>query len=399
MSERPLSELSYRELLDEIKREEDILAELLVSLEGTNTQIGELKKALQEERTLIDIDRHRGRAERIRRLEEEIETKREQLKRIRADIEARAKRIKEYETSITVHLRRSRDPYTSITNREVARNVAITLERSISSLKGWQTRKRKLEDTLRDELKQLGRILGGYRRWQIKEEDQATRITELEKSLTFWAKTREDIKTDIKAEQDHLKLKYKELAKHRQLVRIKIRLYNLMEGSYGSPVGMFQTFWEIDAVLDPDTGLPDTEWHLTIEEVEICKYHMVGYFKGMAKWASPSEMGQAFFDDSGGIVAPEEAATYLRKKSGEPYTKRVSEEFVRRAERMTVRNLITGISSAAPKPVDEPEGCLFERAMVIDAEGRIKWDEIRNKWAWRPTREKIEEIKEELNIG
>ncbi len=399
MSERPLSELNYRELLDEIKREEDLLAELQESLEGTNTQINELKKALQEERSLIDIDRYRDREERIRRLVEEIETKREQRHRVETDTENRTQRIRKLQSTQAYYIRRSRDPTVSITNRDVARNVAAALRRSITVLKGWQTRKSRLQDTLREELIQLGRTLGGYRRWQIKEEDLARRITELEESLAFWAETREDINNDIKAEQARLKKKYEELAKRRQLVRIKLRLYNLMEGPGGSPVGMFQTFWEIDAILDPDTGLPDTEWHLTIEEIEICKYHMVGYFKGMAKWVSPSGMEQAFFDDSGGIVKPDQTTTYLRKKSGEPYTKRVPEEFVMRAERMTVRSLITGISSAAPRPISEPEGCLFERAMVIDAEGRIKWDEIRSRWVWRPTREKIEEIKEELGIG
>lgn len=397
MAERSLEEMSYAELLAEIKREEAHLTELQESLEGANTQIDELKKALQEELSLIDIELYRGREERIRQLREEIETKREQFRRVGADIKARTELIKEREASRAFFLRRSRDLLVDVIQRDIARTVAEDLKRSISRLKGWQTRKTKLQDTLREELRQLGRTLGGYRRWQIEEEDLAKRIAELEESLAFWEETKEEIARDIKAEQDHLELKREELKKRRVLARVKIRLYNLVEGPKGSPVGMFQTFWEIDAILT-ETGLPDTEWHLTREEIEICKYHMVGYFKGMAKWTSPSGMGQAFFDDSGGIVAPSQAATYLRKKSGEPYTKRVPDEFIQRAERMTVRSIITGISSAEPRPVSEPEGCFFERAMIIDAGGRIKWDEIRNRWAWKPSESKIEEIKEELGL-
>jgi len=208
MSERPLSELTYRELLDEISREESLLTELQESLEGANTQIKETKQALTEESQDIDIERYRDREKRIRNLLEEIETKREQFQRVRADIEARTETIIVREATRARYLRRSRDLTVSITDREVARTVAETLRRNISSLRGWQTRKTRLQDTLRAELRQLGRTLGGYRRWQLKEEDLARRIRELEESLAFWQQTLEDIETDIKAEQDDLKKKY-----------------------------------------------------------------------------------------------------------------------------------------------------------------------------------------------
>ena len=393
----PLSELSYQELIEEIRREEAHLKELEEALIGAQTQINELKEALEEESSLIDIDLYRDREKRIARLREEIETKREQFRRVRADIETRTEQIREREASRALYLRRSRDPFISITSREVARNVAETLKRSISRLKGWQTRKTELQTTLREELRQLGRVLGGYRRWQIEKEDLAKRITELEKSLAFWTKTRADIERDIKTELDHLKLKREELATRRQLVRVKIRLYNVI-GTPSTPKGMFQTWWIIDGVMDPDTGMIDRSWHLTIEEIEISKFHMIGYYKGMAKWLGPSGIEQAFFDETGGIVAPSLRGTYKTKRTGETYTKNIPQAFISRAAGLTIGEIVVAISSEEPTPTDDIKGVFFERAMIISASGEIKWDEIRNKWAWRPSESKIEEIREELGL-
>jgi len=394
----PLSELSYGELLEEIRKEEVHLKELEEALTGSQTQIDELKKALIEEYQTIDIERHRDREKRILRLREEIEVKREQFRRVGADIEARTETIREREASRAFYLRRSRDRLVSLTDREAARDVAETLKRSISRLKGWQTRKTELQDTLREELRQLGRTVGGYLRWQIEEETLARRITELEESLAFWTKTREDIERDIKAEQEHLEKKREELKKRRVLHRIKLRLYNVI-GTPSTPKGMFQTWWVVDGVMDPDTGMIDRSWHLTLEEIEISKFHMIGYYKGMAKWLGPSGIEQAFFDETGGVVAPNLRGTYKTKRTGETYTKNVPREFISRAAGLTLEEIVVAISSEEPTPTDDIKGVFFERAMIISASGEIKWDEIRNRWAWRPSESKIEEIREELGLG
>ena len=174
-----------------------------------------------------------------------------------------------------------------------------------------------------------------------------------------------------------------------KLHRIKIRLYNLERKP--TPEGMFQTFWDVDAIIDPETGLVDWEWHLTRDEIEICKYHMVGYFKGMAKWRTPEQVDYAYFDEPRGIPYDTERASYK-------YSKNVPREFIRRAETLTVGELILGISSVEPRPIKEPEGVFFQRAMIIDEEGKIVWDEIRNRHIWRPTKTQIEEVKKELKI-
>ena len=181
------------------------------------------------------------------------------------------------------------------------------------------------------------------------------------------------------------------------LVRVKIRIYN--EERLPTPTGMFQTFWDIDAILDPATNLPRWAWWLTKEEIEICKYHMVGYFKGMAKWRTPEEVDLAYFAEPTGIPYERSTVEYKRKKlTGETFTKNVPDAFIKRAETLTVGELIVGISSVEPRPVKEPEGVFFQRAMIIDAEGVIKWDEIRNRYVWRPTKAQIEKVREELGI-
>jgi len=178
------------------------------------------------------------------------------------------------------------------------------------------------------------------------------------------------------------------------LYRIHIRLYN--HAREPTPSGSFQTFWEIDGIIDPDTSMVDFDWWLTKEEIEICRYHMVGFFKGFAKWRSPNQLGLAYFDDPKGIAHEGEPVMYKRTKEGRPYTKRIPESFIAKAEALTIGELIIGESSKEPEPVSEPEGCFFERAMIIDKDGAIKWDEIRNKLVYRPTEAEIERVKEEL---
>ena len=91
---------------------------------------------------------------------------------------------------------------------------------------------------------------------------------------------------------------------------------------------------------------------------------------------------------------------YKRTKQGRPYTKNIPESFVAKAEALTVGELIVGESSKEPEPnpdiSSETMGVYFERAMIIDKDGSIKWDELRQKWIYKPTEEQVERVKEEL---
>lgn len=175
------------------------------------------------------------------------------------------------------------------------------------------------------------------------------------------------------------------------LVRIKIRLYN--ESREPTPTGQFQTFWDIDAIMDLDYELIDWEYWLTREEIQIAKYHMVGYFKGMGKWRGPEQMTLAYFTDPKGIPSRSEIASYGKSH------KNVPDEFIRKAADLTIEELIVGISSVEPEPNLEPTadnmGCFFERAMIIKLD-QIVWDEVRNKWVWKPTNYQVERVKREL---
>ncbi|GAG66582.1 unnamed protein product, partial [marine sediment metagenome] len=167
-----------------------------------------------------------------------------------------------------------------------------------------------------------------------------------------------------------------------------------------TPSGMFQGFFEIDGIIDPDTELVDWEWWLTKEEIEIAKYHFIGFWKGMAKWRHPNQVSLAYFDDPKGIPHEESLVSYRRSKTGIPYTKHIPESFIAKAEALTIGELIVGESSKEPEPNPDPSsdtmGVWFERAMIIDKDGAIKWDELRQKWIYHPTEAEIERVKEEL---
>jgi len=178
-----------------------------------------------------------------------------------------------------------------------------------------------------------------------------------------------------------------------KLHRIKVRLYN--EERKPTPTGMFQGLFDVDAIIDPETGLVDWDWWLTKEEINIAKYHFVGYWKGMAKWRTPDQVSLAYFDEPTGIPYETERVKYK-------YSKKVPIDFIAKAEALTVGELIIGESSIEPKPNPEPTrdnmGVYSERFMIIDADGVIKWDEIRERWIWHPTDEMIKRVKEELKI-
>lgn len=187
----------------------------------------------------------------------------------------------------------------------------------------------------------------------------------------------------------------------RVLHRIKIRLYNMQRKP--TPTGMFQGFFDVDALIDPETELVDWDFWLTKEEVNIAKYHFVGYFKGMAKWRAPDQVTLAYFDDPEGIPHTEETVRYKRTGQGVPYAKNVPPEFITRAEGLTVGELIVGESSVDPTPNPDPKpenmGVYVQKFMVIDADGVIKWHETREKWAWHPTEAMVTRVKEELKSG
>lgn len=185
-----------------------------------------------------------------------------------------------------------------------------------------------------------------------------------------------------------------------RLYRIKIRLYNEVQRRDETPTGMFQGFFDIDAIINPSTGEVEWEWWLTQQEIRIAKYHMVGYFKGMAKWSDPEDLLLSYFDNEKGIPGKDKTAEYKRTKQGVPYAKNVPSDFIHKAERMTVRDLVLGESSKEPEPNPTPKaenmGVYCERFMIIDADGIVKWDDVRERWLWHPPEDLMKRVKDEL---
>ena len=223
---------------------------------------------------------------------------------------------------------------------------------------------------------------------------QRTRILQQMRHIrtTELPELEEQIRTELREFQQKIKPPPK--PKPPKLHRIHIRIYNMERAP--TPSGMFQGFFEIDGIIDPETGLVDWTWWLTKEEIEMAKTHFVGYFKGLAKWRSPSQVSLAYFDDPEGIPHETETVSYKRA-----YIKNVPPSFIAKAEALTVGELIIGESSQAPEPNLEPTsqnmGVFFERAMIIGADGSIKWDEIRNRRI-KLTEAQVKRVKEELKI-
>jgi hypothetical protein len=191
---------------------------------------------------------------------------------------------------------------------------------------------------------------------------------------------------------------YKELPA--PLYRIKIRLYNMEHDV--TPKGMFQGFFEIDAIIDPETELVNWKWWLTQEELELAKVHMIGYFKGMNKWHDPEQLELGFFDDKDGIPSRDKMVTYKHTRTGKRLTKNVPPDVIEKAQTLTIEELILGESSKVPKPNPEPTldnmGILFQRVMIIK-DNQIVWDEMRHKWITPPpTQAQLDRVKEELGL-
>jgi len=368
------SRWSTEDLIEEIQREEEALADLRATLQDAEENVAGLEKTIEDERLPLARERYRRRARTIEELRRRIAARTE-------DIRRRQERIAEREKDLI--------------RLQILRASPITIaavRRIISALRGWQTRRLAQQ---RDDQERLARLEA----LQVKEAALPIRLTWLREQLLFWRDQVRTIRRELAAEEARLERKKAALPK---LYRIKIRLYNEIEGPRGSPVGMFQGWFDIDAILDPTTGMVKWEWWLTALEIRIARTHMVGYFKGMAKWASPDDIGQAYLDEMIGIPYGERTATYARTRLGVPLTKGIPSEFIRKAEQMKVADLIVGESSVEPKPNLKPAGenmgVFFQQAMIIAQDGTVKWQERRSRWVWHPPDDQVKKVKEELGI-
>jgi len=223
-------------------------------------------------------------------------------------------------------------------------------------------------------------------------------IPEAEERLLYWTRTADrHFNLYIVPQREKIR-KAEEEIKEKVLValyRIKIRLYAVKKRR--NYYLTFQGFFDIDGILNPETGLPVWDWWLTKQEIQIAKYHFHGYWKGGVKKPKPftlEEIGIGYQTDLTGTSTKE----FLEKETKFKYTKDLPEEYQRLARTMTLGEIIVGLSNIKPRPTEEPQGVFFEYAMVIDEDGFIKWMERRDRWAWKPPAEIIERVKKELGL-
>jgi hypothetical protein len=98
-----------------------------------------------------------------------------------------------------------------------------------------------------------------------------------------------------------------------------------------------------------------------------------------------------------GIPYAELTPTY--KRPYETYAPNIPTTFIEKALKLTMKDLIIGESSVAPKPITDPEkelSVFFEKVMIIGPAGNILWHEERNRTIWRPMKELIEKVKKEM---
>lgn len=353
------SSLSTEQLLKEIQREQQLI-------ESLYAQLFDAEERLKTTQRALDNARRRG----------------QDYNRLLADIRAVEAKIAERELKIIDLEQRANALARQLQvldffDRYITAQVIESLRKSISAYRGWQSRDRRTLKSL------TGRT------WQ--------RLNRLLNDLEQWRITIASLRNDIRAEEQRIEAKKEELKRRRQLNQVKIRLYNMIAPSRDTPVGMFQGFYTIDAMMKRETGEVDWNWWLTRNEILIAKYDMVAYFKGMGKWHYPEQLGLAAFESrEEGITSPNALVRYQRKiKTGEPYAKNVSPEIISRAERLSVHDLILGESSIVPKQIPSPQGVRRDRMMIIVDE-KVKWDEIFNElWIYRPTEEEAAKVKEE----
>lgn len=382
---------SYEDLTAEIQREEVALADLWAQLHDAEENIEGIQKQIVDEQLPQAAERIRRRARTIESLQKRIFARTEDIQRRQERIAALEKSVVEFQIF-----------------RASPRTIAA-VRRSISAYQGWQTRRyaQYVHEVAR--LKHLEEL-------QEKEEPPWERLAKLRGELRHWRAEARNINRDITREEARLAAKKAALPK---LYRIKIRLYNELTGPEGSPVGMFQGWFFIDAILDPSTRLVKWDWWLTKDELGQAKQHFVGYFKYMSLWIRSEEIGQTYLDDKAGIPYRNRTATYLRHfKDGEPYTKGIPTEYIKKAETMHVEDLITGESNVQPTPNLDPKaenmGVFFEQVMILTENGTIKWQERRPprlgcpvcggrvtgaRCVWHPTEEQVKKVREELGYG
>lgn len=175
-----------------------------------------------------------------------------------------------------------------------------------------------------------------------------------------------------------------------RLYRVKVRLYS---GPFRSkvgkpyPEGFFQGWMDILTALHFQTGMPLLEgWWFSRLQLNACRIGFVVFWKGR-----PFRRAYVSFRGREGIIARSEGADYTVPRT---YHYDIPPEFTEEASRMTVEEVVFGISNVAPEVYADYERdggvefvrkaedweVIFQRAMIILEDGTVKYDKAFGGW-------------------
>jgi hypothetical protein len=268
----------------------------------------------------------------------------------------------------------------------------------VSRIRYWETRIANLTSRL-EELRRIGWI---HLKGPERREYLHLRDVDIPRARAYrlgWDTERVSILTEIRREKEEIRRLEAEIARKvvvPVLHRIKIRLYN-EEISPDSPTGQFQGWFDIDAIMDPKTGMPKWDWWLTDREIRVAKRDMWAEFNAPESWKPIEGTLLAYMEERKGIApaTPEKIDETPVFRPRYPKYKPIPEEL---KGKFTIEDLIVGLSSVAPTPVTEPEGVFKQKIMVIKEDEINYYREI-NQWIWRIPRTVKEQVKKELGLG
>jgi hypothetical protein len=158
-----------------------------------------------------------------------------------------------------------------------------------------------------------------------------------------------------------------------QLYRVKIRLYNQVFPTKKTPEGQFQGFFDVDCPLT-DLGEPNVDYWLTQKEIKECKKDMHLEFNQPIVW-NPDETKLTYYIEGLSIYGGKgfEGIPYrgdIMLNPAKYGIKQIPKQFL---GKVTIEDLVVGISTVAPQETDEPRGSYKERLMVLK-DDQINWD-------------------------
>lgn len=218
------------ELIDEIKREEELLRGFRDLLAEAETRRAETERAMAEERLLYRGERFQARARRIAEVERAVAEYDRQITVTEGEVRRRAEMVRSIEEAIGLHEKRLLLPLISAIERFITRETIARLRRSLAAYRGHLTRQTRILETLRSLREWSARRIRSLRTWQTIEEPYVTRLTELRLDLERWSSEIAKLRETIPREEARLQQKRRYLPPNKMVALHKRWQYKSARG-------------------------------------------------------------------------------------------------------------------------------------------------------------------------